>query len=40
MDRLIFAFYGTHAMNYFASLRIFMRQGRGTSRGTARGTQR
>ena len=26
-DRLMFASYGTHAMNYFASLVIFMRQG-------------
>ena len=25
-----------HAMNYFASLRIFVRQGRGTARGTQR----
>ena len=29
-DRSIFASYGTHAVNYFESLGIFMRQGRRT----------
>ena len=32
IDRSFFASYGTHAMNYFASLEIFMRQGRRTQR--------
>ena len=32
IDQSIFAPYGTHATNYFASLGIFMRQGRRTQR--------
>ena len=32
IDRSFFASYGTHAMNHFASLGIFMRQGRWTQR--------
>ena len=32
IDRSIFASYGTRAMNYFASLGIFLRQGRRTQR--------
>ena len=32
MDRSIFKSYGIHPLNYFASLRIVMRQGRTTQR--------
>ena len=32
IHRLFFASYGTHTMNYFASLGIFMRQGRRAQR--------
>ena len=32
VDRSFFASYGTHAMNYFVSLGIFMHQGRRTQR--------
>ena len=32
IDRSIFASYGTRAMNYFASLGIFLRRGRRTQR--------
>ena len=28
IDQLTFAFHGTHAMNYFVSFALFMRQGR------------
>ena len=32
IDRSMFASHATHAMNYFASLALFMRQGRRTQR--------